>query len=423
MSDVLNTVYGTGWAFGTEDALEDISPRVGFDWDSWQAGNEAAAALVDPPAGLQQLLASKDILIRDISDTTLNRIGSALALSLSQGLGAAETANAINYVLDNPARALTIARTETARALIEANLAEYRDAKVETVEWLVGDPCDLCAQNAGQKVTMGQAFPSGNVAPPAHPNCVCDLAPVSKYDTEVIGQGRITEGDAGYVSKPDLNDLVSDINWNQMVIDKTLENENSENGLTSLALAFNRYNYHTKPTISSSEFEALKNAGQPVVYRGVVDSNQLKADQIQQRFKTGETHWAGKGIYGNGTYSTTSLDTALQYGGYKEKNVIQMVIRPEAKMIKFNDLVKMWNKERDDLRDSYMKAIANATVEEAAKLKEQYEIADKFLSNDISAYAVSRGYDVVFKLIAGNPNMPEETFYIILNRSAVVVNE
>jgi hypothetical protein len=191
LSGVLNDVYGSGWAFGADDALADLNPNVGLDWDAWQAGNEAAAALLDPPAGLQNMLMQSNIVLKGISDTTMDRIGSALALSLSQGLGARETAKAIDYVINDPSRALTIARTETARALVQSNLSEYTMAGIKQVEWLVADPCPICAQNSGVKVPIGESFPSGATLPPAHPNCVCDIAPVSEFDTDPIGQGRV----------------------------------------------------------------------------------------------------------------------------------------------------------------------------------------------------------------------------------------
>jgi hypothetical protein len=433
LTNVLNDVYAGGWAFGTEDAIQDLQPNVGFDWDRWQAGNEAAAALVDPPAGLQNMLLKANVAIKGISDTSMDRIGSALALSLSQGLGAKETANAINYVINDPSRALVIARTETARALIEANLAEYRDAKVETIEWLAADPCAICAQNAGVKVTIGEAFPSGSEAPPAHPNCVCDLAPVSKYDTDVISEGRITTDDNGYIAKPDLNDLLDkDITKNYAEADnKPYVRANGNNGL---AYIYQQYNYHDKPLSDNKLFNQLKEDGATVIYRGTADNPNFKSAEINNNFKTGDIHWAGQGIYGNGTYATSLERTAKSYtsnGG----TYFEMVIRPNAKIIKEEKLRELINKDYEKLKKQYEKDKAalltryrNGDLADSySKYKEisdaldsYFNDASKALKYDSSSYAVSRGYDIVSKKQYVND---DEIYYIILNRSAVVVND
>lgn len=191
LNDVFDKMYASGYAFGIEDAKDALSASYNMDWDSWKPGNAAAAQLVDSPNGLDNLLRASKLTIKGIDQTTLDRIGSALSLSLSEGLSASQTAKAINYVLNDPARALTIARTETARALITANQVEYRAAGVTKIEWLVGDPCKICAVNAGSIVLIGQAFPSGAEAPPAHPNCVCDIAPVIDDEPNPISQGNI----------------------------------------------------------------------------------------------------------------------------------------------------------------------------------------------------------------------------------------
>jgi len=57
-------------------------------------------------------------------------------------------------------------------------IQRYKEAELEKMEWLVSDPCDKCAKNAGVEVEIGQAFPSGNTQPPAHPHCRCVLLPV-----------------------------------------------------------------------------------------------------------------------------------------------------------------------------------------------------------------------------------------------------
>ena len=178
MERVLNQMWAASYLFGEKDAVNELTSNVGFDWDNWKPGNEAASLLVKPPKALKAILNKNKPMALEISRTTADRIGTKLSEGLEQGLGADEIARNINTVLNDPARSMVIARTETADALVQANLATYREAEVELVEWLVGDPCDICAENAGVQVRLGGVFPSGDEAPPAHPNCVCDVAPI-----------------------------------------------------------------------------------------------------------------------------------------------------------------------------------------------------------------------------------------------------
>jgi hypothetical protein len=83
-------------------------------------------------------------------------------------------------------RALTIARTETARADVEGNMEAYRaSGEVSGKRWLLGsehgveDECDTAA--ALGEVPLDDDF-GGIGDPPAHPGCVCDVIPVLADD-------------------------------------------------------------------------------------------------------------------------------------------------------------------------------------------------------------------------------------------------
>ena len=76
-------------------------------------------------------------------------------------------------------RARMIARTETADALQNAFMDRAKDLKVTGKEWVVTDPCPTCEENGNAGViAINKPFPSGDMRPPAHPNCRCALAPV-----------------------------------------------------------------------------------------------------------------------------------------------------------------------------------------------------------------------------------------------------
>lgn len=76
-------------------------------------------------------------------------------------------------------RSRMIARTETANALSQASLDRMKDMDIEGKEWIwPGGDCDICADNqADGVIPVNQAFSSGEMNPPAHPNCMCAIAP------------------------------------------------------------------------------------------------------------------------------------------------------------------------------------------------------------------------------------------------------
>jgi hypothetical protein len=79
-----------------------------------------------------------------------------------------------------PARALMIARTETAIAYNVGAIAAYRQAGVTHVEVSDGDDDDDCADADGQVWTLEEALAN----PVAHPNCVRSFAPADEGDAE-----------------------------------------------------------------------------------------------------------------------------------------------------------------------------------------------------------------------------------------------
>jgi len=199
-----NTVYAESYILGEDIGLSALSkakinkaPTLkemrnasSINWDKWKPGNRAAARLVKPPKGLSNLLDRRSITIQGLNQTSIDRIGSALARILERGDTPRDAD--ISDIIDDPERALTITQTEMSRAVTTASRELYEESGVELVEWLVADPCDLCQENADvSPIRIDDTFPSGDTEPPAHPNCVCDIAPYI-IDTQNIGEDALT---------------------------------------------------------------------------------------------------------------------------------------------------------------------------------------------------------------------------------------
>ena len=204
--NALRFLYADAWVLGEKNALaqygyavgfkkadapdpKDIAQAMAINWKEWEPGNAAAAALLSPPSGLQNILDSRMQTISSIDQTSYDRLGTKLADALNQGLSKEDTASLISDVITDPARANMIAVTESARATCVASRDTYESSGVEYVEWLVAEGCEDCQQNrdAGP-IPIDATFPSGDSEPPAHPNCMCDLAPYV-VDTQNTGGG------------------------------------------------------------------------------------------------------------------------------------------------------------------------------------------------------------------------------------------
>lgn len=118
-----------------------------------------------------------------IADTTKDALHELVQTQAKEGLSISELADLIKEkgITASDNRATTIARTETAYAYSAGSLISYKKSGVvDAVEWLVYNPCKECEPLTGMKVKIGEAFKTGILHPPLHPNCRCAISPVLK---------------------------------------------------------------------------------------------------------------------------------------------------------------------------------------------------------------------------------------------------
>jgi hypothetical protein len=196
----LKPLYADGWVLGQAiaqtllikqiDKSITVSPTISpvTDWANWKPGNRAASALLKPKGGLQNLLDRRGLIIDGVTNTKLDRIGTVLGRALELGLTPKDVSIMVDQVINDPQQALIIAQTEMSRAVSVASRDLYTDSGVEQVEWLVAEGCDDCQENAdASPIGIDETFPSGDTEPPAHPNCMCALAPYV-VDTSTLGE-------------------------------------------------------------------------------------------------------------------------------------------------------------------------------------------------------------------------------------------
>jgi hypothetical protein len=183
-------IYADGFLLGldsSEEAFNRAEKRFNkaaltkadeyIDWANWKPGNRAASLLFRPTGAFKQILDNAGIVSKTIAKAGYDRIGTALSDSIAAGFSPGRAAKVIAAKIGDPARALTIAITEQNRAISMATIQNYQRFGLEKMEWSGANPCDLCAPNEGQVVTVGAAFKTGNTQPPVHPNCRCALLP------------------------------------------------------------------------------------------------------------------------------------------------------------------------------------------------------------------------------------------------------
>lgn len=119
-----------------------------------------------------------------IDAATRDYLRADVTQAVDEGWSTQQLADALeeNFAFSE-SRAEMIARTEIAKADVEGNLMAYRESGVvEGKESILGsehgDP-DECDDNAAAGVIpLDEPFPSGDMGPPYHPRCVCDVLPV-----------------------------------------------------------------------------------------------------------------------------------------------------------------------------------------------------------------------------------------------------
>lgn len=157
---------------GITDISDDIVDRVNERALNWATNR--AAELVSFDDSVDPLLAqsTRDMLRATIADGIKNNIGMPeIAKQIEQ-----------NYAFSEE-RAHVIASTEITSANSEGALSSYREAEEAGVSvkksWLrLGDACSICVGNAeAGAIPLDEPFPSGDMAPGAHPYCRCVLVP------------------------------------------------------------------------------------------------------------------------------------------------------------------------------------------------------------------------------------------------------
>lgn len=175
LAKVVAEITRAGWVAGLDQAQRSLGVALTAevtDWGAWSPGWEAAAAQVSA-TGLDEVLSTSTKTAQGITDTALERLSTTMQAGLTAGDSSDTIAAAMSDVISDPAKAAEIAVTEANRAMSAASIATYSANGVTQWDWLVSDPCLLCADQEA-----GNPHDVGDDTPPQHPMCRCALSPL-----------------------------------------------------------------------------------------------------------------------------------------------------------------------------------------------------------------------------------------------------
>lgn len=418
-----------------------------------------------------------------------------------------ESVERINGTAMSRERAEMIAHTEMTRAGNAAATDHYKAQGVSEVEWQTADAeaCEICAGYESDSPFPMDSAPQ----PPEHPWCGCQLLPVAfdnddafEYTPEELAEMEAIDAaaehpnvepdtpedhanvsdqpelatEADVVTEPerDVAEIVQprytqehfEQQATKIIDDVSLNPDGSfkdgYDGYTGtgdkiMERIWREQGFDAKPTIiSDAQYEALKQQGWQPAYRGIAASTQELVDEYINAFKTGEP-FAGKGMFGNGTYSSFGTEVADRFTQLTASGVkvphgerMDLLINPNARVIDLQELYDKVEVTRDklyaqqdrvqDILDrEYPRSVVNAdgveTYVEFDKwqktvppelLKELKDIDNmKRITEDPARWAAMNGYDavrIVNPVVSMYPRtVVDDTYINILNRSIVAV--
>lgn len=189
--------------------------------------------------------------------------------------------------------------------------------------------------------------------------------------------------------------------------------------------------YDKLPTIVSKEefYKIAENNKYGVLERGFkTGEGTLPIDKIIDNYKSKE-FYVGEGIFGSGTYTAygknahkISLSYAIDKENFSvENNVVKYLLKDDAKVIKYDELRKMRDKELEELiKENGFKDYFDV-IENGFKNIKTTEISKYIMEmQDAGVYASIKGYDAI-DTYTENAWGDENTYIVILNRKKMIM--
>lgn len=366
-------------------------------------------------------------------DLLKNKLSSLLQSGMIQGKNprvlARELQNAFNTSTYDAERLM---RTELARVQTEAQKQSFKRNGFTLYEFIANSSCcDICQSKDGKHFRVDKMKPGFN-APPMHPNCRCSTAPWEdgeEYEAwlDYLDKGGTTEEwnaseKAIWKSKrrheKNNGNAEKDksINQNRSKILTREEIENKARNFADEIIANNsivRYNnghpvldyllrklgFDALPDVLDGDSFEKAAKGKKRLFRGLHGDNKKTASEMVEAFKTGD-FFAGRGVYGNGTYFSIHESVAKEYANGNQSNIIEAVLADDARIVKFKEIFE----------EFYETGIPITFGDDLEAWQE--------VVGDVGSYAAIKGYDAI-----DLDGWEGQTHFVILNRGKIIVRE
>lgn len=190
MNDPAAGITADSVLIGGASAQAAVAGKSDADTNGWTPGDTEAAKAAAEALGLAALLASfgggsGDLpdIAGDMGDGYLNVVSRVLA-GWSPDVAAAELGDMLETAVADGAYAEALTVTQITTVAGQAALSLYLTQNGMLLAWVIEDAkaCRACITNSGSDPRpAGIPWPSGDEAPPAHPNCRCALIPSGAY--------------------------------------------------------------------------------------------------------------------------------------------------------------------------------------------------------------------------------------------------
>jgi hypothetical protein len=189
--------------------------------------------------------------------------------------------------------------------------------------------------------------------------------------------------------------------------------------------------FDKKPTVvSSADLDDAISGGAIEMFRGVIPNKSTgeSAESVADKFTRG-AYEPGLGIYGNGYYTSVSRDVAEVYatrtltpsgsiGKTKRGTVTRMALKPDARVIDYDDLVYLMYRYHD--KQDVPKHIRLAVAADPGRFAAMLGYDAVKISNANDGAPPTKGRPVIY--VRGGVRRSAEDQYIILNRDSVLVD-